>query len=135
MLSFFAYLYPSKGHMNVYTLGLFLMLTRVGFSQLDPFYFGTYINSNETIKFTVYTMDEVVDDCFIVEKELLKEGLSIQHWNGYGHCNGEDGRMEFFLENSASKIPVEFNLLNDGLRSLTIFPLGANSEVYLEKNE
>jgi hypothetical protein len=105
------------------------------FAQLDPFYFGTYVNKEETISFTVYTMDEVVDDCFIVEKDLLKEGLSLQHWSGYGHCNGDDGRMEILLENMDVKIPIEFNLLSGGSRSLTLFPPGSNSEVYLEKNE
>ena len=105
------------------------------YAQLDPFYFGTYVNKEETISFTVYTMDEVVEDCFIVEKDLLKDGLSVQHWNGYGHCNGDDGRMEFSLENSALKIPVEFNLLSGGKRSITLYPPGSNSEIYLEKNE
>jgi hypothetical protein len=121
--------------MKYFAVLLFLFSGGSIFSQLDPFYFGTYVNQEGTISYTVYTMDEVVEDCFIVEKDLLKEGLSVQHWNGYGHCNGDDGRMEILFEDSTLKIPIEFNLLSGGNRSLTLYPPGANSEVYLEKNE
>lgn len=121
--------------MKPYTLYFFLFLSSTAYSQLDPFYFGTYVNVNETIMFTFYTMDEVVDDCFIVEKDSLKLGMSIQHWSGYGHCNGEDGQMEFLLENEDLIIPLEFNLLSSGKRSVTIFPPGEKSETYMEKNE
>ena len=121
--------------MKILVFSAFLFFSIHSFGQLDPFYFGTYVNPSETLSFTVYTMDEVAEDCFIVEKDLFKDGVSIQHWNGYGHCNGDDGRMEFQLENETIKIPIEFNLLSNGLRSLTVFPAGQNSEVYMEKNE
>lgn len=102
-------------------------------AQLDPFYFGSYINSDSTKMITVYTMDEVVDDCFIVEMDDFKQS---KHWDGYGHCNGEDGRMELLFELSTSlKIPIEFGVLANGLKSMTLFHHGENSEVFLEKNE
>ena len=85
--------------------------------------------------FCISAFAQLVEDCFIVEKDLLKEGFSVQHWSGYGHCNGDDGRMEILLENTDVKIPIEFNLLSEGTRSLTLFPPGSNSEVFLEKNE
>jgi hypothetical protein len=121
--------------MKIVLLWLVLVISIPCFSQLDPFYFGTYMNNTQTISYTVYTMDEVVDDCFIVEKDLWKDGISIKHWNGYGHCNGDDGRMELFLDNAGIKIPIEFNLLSNGIRTLTIYPSDKNSEVYIEKNE
>ena len=121
--------------MNVLSFFIFVSIGFSAMGQLDPFYYGTYVNKEETVSFTVYTMDEVAEDCFIVEKDLLKDGLSVQHWTGFGHCNGDDGRMEIVLENTDIKIPIEFNLLSGGTRSLTLFIPGANSEVYPEKNE
>ncbi|MEY4604188.1 MAG: hypothetical protein RIT43_1480 [Bacteroidota bacterium] len=102
-------------------------------AQLDPFFFGSYVNADSSKSITVYTMDEVVDDCFIVEMDNIKES---EHWEGYGHCNGEEGRMELLFERTASvTIPVEFGILANGLKSLTLFYPGENSEVFLEKNE
>jgi len=105
------------------------------FSQLDPFYFGTYLNAAGNESYTVYTMDEVEEDCFIVENDLLTNGTSTRHWEGYGHCNGDNGQMEILFEETNVKWPIEFSILNNGLRSLTLFKPGMNSEVFLEKNE
>ena len=111
----------------------FLLISGILSAQLDPFYFGSYVNSDSSRMITVYTMDEVVEDCFIVEMDNLT--LS-EHWEGYGHCSGEDGRIELLFDRpTLVRIPIEFSILNSGLKSLTIFPPGQNSEVYLEKNE
>ncbi len=121
--------------MKIVVLLIALLTSAVAVGQLDPFYFGTYVNASQTERYTIYTMDEVVEDCFIVEKDRLKEGRSVQHWTGFGHCNGDDGRTEILLENTDTKIPVEFGVLAGGLKSMTIYPPGTNSEIYLENNE
>ena len=109
------------------------IVSRTLFAQLDPFYFGSYTNADSSTMITVYTMDEVVEDCFIVEMDNFDRS---EHWEGYGHCSGEDGRIELLFDLSGSlRIPVEFGILPNGMKSLTLFRPGENSEVYLEKNE
>jgi hypothetical protein len=114
---------------------LFIPFISISYAQLDPFYYGTYRSADASEKYTIYSMDEIEEDCFIVEYDRFQGANVIEHWNGYGHCDGEDGKLEVFKQKGGKPIRIEFALLEMGVRSLTIFPINENSKVFLEFNE
>ena len=114
---------------------LFLFILANSFAQLDPFYFGTYRSANALEKYTIYSMDEIEEDCFIVEYDRFQDAKVVEHWGGYGHCDGEDGKLEVFIQKGGQPIRIEFALLEMGIRSLIIHLESGNTKVFLEFNE
>lgn len=113
------------------------------FSQLDPQFFGSYVNEDLTNGFLIYTMDEVASDCFLVEFELYQGLETISSETGYGHCDGPNGHMEIQLESKGgAKLEVGFSVDEDGFNMLTVynadgttsnyFSLPADEELYAD---
>jgi hypothetical protein len=113
----------------------FLFIIANSFAQLDPFYFGTYKSADALEKYTIYSMDEIEVDCFIVEYDRFQGTKVVEHWEGYGHCDGEGGKMEVFMQKGGKPLRIEFAFLEKGIRSLTIFSDNDYSKVFLEFNE
>lgn len=78
------------------------------YSQLDPKYFGTYIAEDELSFFTVYTMDEVVDDCFVIDFEVYENNELIYGASGFGSCDGPNGHWLIQLEGEKTPREIEF---------------------------
>jgi hypothetical protein len=104
---------------------LFLAICFTGsfsFSQLDPQFFGSYVNDEMTNGFLIYTMDEVASDCFLVEFEMYQGLETISSETGYGHCDGPNGHMEIQLESKGGqKLEVGFALDEAGFNLLTVY--------------
>lgn len=102
------------------------------FSQLDPQFFGTYVNDDMTNGFLIYTMDEVASDCFLVEFELYQGLETISSETGYGHCDGPNGHMEIQLESKGgAKLEVGFTVDELGFNLLTVYNKdGTTTEYY-----
>lgn len=111
------------------------LLSSMSFGQLDPFYFGTYIDDNFSAGYTIYTMDEVVDDCFLVEYERFENYQSVFGVSGFGHCEGENGVMEIQFEDDDIKTQVAFKIDEHGLKSMTILSGEDAGKVYREYND
>jgi hypothetical protein len=88
---------------------LFLFILANSFAQLDPFYFGTYRSANALEKYTIYSMDEIEEDCFIVEYDRFQDAKVVEHWGGYGHCDG-DGLYTLHFDLGITHHPYD----NDG---------------------
>lgn len=113
---------------------ILLTLTNGLFAQLDPIYFGTYMNQDHTAAFTVYTMDEIVDDCFVVEYETYKDGDITFSNSGYGHCDGDNGHLTLIMENMDKSIEVGFEQDKDGLRVMKVYAEDGTVQVFFEFN-
>jgi hypothetical protein len=101
------------------------------FSQLDPQYFGSYVNEDMTNGFLIYTMDEVVSDCFLVEFEMYQGLETISSETGYGHCDGPNGHMEIQLESKGGqKLEVGFTVDEAGFNILTVYNNDATTTEY-----
>lgn len=118
-------------------LGLFLVLIASfnSTAQLDPFFFGTYVDDNFTAGYTIYTMDEVEGDCFLVEFERYENYESVYGTSGFGHCEGEDGKMEIQLENMDEKIQISFGIDEHGMKNLTLLSGQDAGKVFREYND
>lgn len=99
---------------------LFFLITNVN-AQLDPFFYGTYINSEKTASYTIYSMDEVTEVCFIVEFEKYENFQTVFGASGFGHCDTENNRMEISLDNEEKPFEVVFGIEDDGTKTLTFF--------------
>lgn len=120
-----------------FILSLFLTLT-LSFSsiaQLDPFYFGTYVDDNFTAGYTIYTMDEVAGDCFLVEFERYENYESVYGTSGFGHCNDENGTLEIQLENMDEKIQISFGIDEHGMKNLTLMSGEDSGKIFREYND
>lgn len=108
--------------MKQFLLVIFLLLQVSGlFSQLEPQYFGTYKNEEGTAAYTVYTMDEVVSDCFVVEYVEYENGDVVFASTGFGHCEGEEGRLTILLDERKDPIEVGFEMYDDGSKIMKVF--------------
>lgn len=99
-------------------LTIFILATNVN-AQLDPFFYGTYINSEKTFSYTIYSMDEVTDACFIVEFEKYENFQTVFGTSGFGQCDSENNRMEIILDNEEKPFEVEFGVADDGTKILS----------------
>jgi hypothetical protein len=99
-------------------------------AQLDPAYFGSYISEDGTDGFLVYTMDEVAEDCFLVEYEVYDQLEILSSETGYGHCDGENGHMEIIIETNAKKIEVSFSKDEENNNLLTVYSADGSSKAY-----
>jgi hypothetical protein len=96
----------------------FLIVSLQSFTQLDPFYFGTYIDDDFTAGFTIYTMDEVEADCFLVEFERYENYETVFNVSGFGHCEGENGKLEIQFEDAGLKTQVSFSVDEYGMKNM-----------------
>jgi hypothetical protein len=118
--------------MKAFILLLAICFTRsFSFSQLDPQFFGSYVNDEMTNGFLIYTMDEVASDCFLVEFEMYQGLETISSETGYGHCDGPDGHMEIQLESKGGrKLEVGFTVDEAGFNLLTVYNNDATTTEY-----
>jgi hypothetical protein len=107
--------------MRIFSVLLLLFLSAFSFGQLEPQYYGTYMNEDGTSAYTVYTMDEVVDDCFVVEYVEYGKGDIVFASTGFGHCEGEAGHLLIQMENADTSIQVGFEIDEDGLKVMKVF--------------
>lgn len=103
--------------MRFFQLVSFLITFSV-YGQLDPLFFGTYKDELGTEVYSIYTMDEVADDCFIVDYQQFENGQLIRSTSGYGHCDGPNGHMEIKLLDENFNQEVEFKVMNEGLKTM-----------------
>lgn len=123
-------------NMKLFTSLIFtLIISLSSLAQLDPFYFGTYVDDNFTEGYTIYTMDEVEEDCFLVEYEHYENFESVYGASGFGHCEGENGNMEIQFENSDEKVQVLFGIDEHGMKNLTIKSGENSGKVFREYND
>lgn len=113
---------------------LFFLLTSAN-AQLDPFFFGTYIDDGMTSSYTIYTMDEVTEDCFIVEFEKYENFQTVFGSSGYGHCDGENGHMEIRMETDPTPLEVSFELDDSGFKFMTVYYNDSTIGVFKEFTE
>jgi hypothetical protein len=92
------------------------------------------MNQDHTAAYTIYTMDEIVDDCFVVEYEAYQEGDIVFSNSGYGHCDGENGHLTLNMEKSVKSIEVAFEQDEDGLRIMKVFIEDGSIQVFYEFN-
>lgn len=117
--------------MKQIVLALFTLFSLSGaFSQLEPEYFGTYKNEEGTAAFTVYTLDEVVSDCFVVEYLEYKDGNVVFASTGFGHCEGEEGHLTIRLEDRKDPIEVGFEKYEDGSKIMKVFQKDGSVEAF-----
>ena len=108
--------------MKQFLLVFFLFFQFSGlFAQLEPQYFGTYKNEEGTAAYTVYTMDEVVSDCFVVEYVEYENGDVVFASTGFGHCEGEEGHLTILLDDRKDPIEVGFEMYDDGTKIMKVF--------------
>jgi hypothetical protein len=99
-------------------------------SQLDPAFYGTYVDSLLQESFTIYSMDEVAEDCFLVEYERYSNLQLVQSSSGYGHCHGPNGHMEIKLRELDSMLEVSFEKRESGDFTLILYQTGLVQKVY-----
>jgi hypothetical protein len=107
--------------MRIFSALLLLFLSTFSFGQLEPQYYGTYKNEEGSAAYTVYTMDEVVDDCFVVEYVEYEDGDVIFAATGFGHCEGDAGHLLVQMENADTTIQVGFEIDDEGLKVMKVF--------------
>ena len=103
---------------------LFFFLSVHVWSQLDPAFYGTYSDSLLQESFTIYSMDEVAEDCFLVEYERYSNLQLVQSTSGYGHCHGPNGHMEIKLRELDSMWEVWFEVSEAGEYTMTLYQNG-----------
>jgi len=111
-----------------------LIISNNVISQLDPFYFGTYINDSFTQSYTIYFLDETTDDCFLVEYEKYENYQTIYGESGFGTCE-ENGKSKIKLESSESALDIEFGIAEDGLKTMTIDSGNGEKTLFTELSE
>jgi hypothetical protein len=99
-------------------------------AQLDPKFFGTYGDSLFQESYTIYSMDEVAEDCFLVEFERYLNFQVVQSTSGYGHCHGPNGHMEVKLRDVDSFLEVWFQESESGEQSLILYLDGSEPQVF-----
>lgn len=115
-------------------LMLFVLISNVN-SQLDPFYFGTYINLEKTSSYTIYSMDEVTEACFIVEFEKYENQQTVFGASGFGHCESENSGMEIILDTDEKPLKVVFGIEDDGTKIMTFYEEDSSIIVFREMIE
>jgi hypothetical protein len=99
-------------------------------AQLDSKFYGTYGDSLLHETYTIYSMDEVAADCFLVEHERYVNLQLVHTSSGYGHCHGPNGHMEIKLRDIDSLLEVWFEENELGEHSLTVYNDGAIHRVF-----
>lgn len=120
---------------NIFSFLAFFILFQSANAQLDPLYFGTYIDDEMTSSYTIYTMDEVTEDCFIVEYEKYENFQTVFGSSGYGHCDGENGHMEIRMDSDPIPIEVSFELDDSGFKFMTVYYKDSTAAVFKEFTE
>ena len=100
------------------------------YAQLDPLFFGTYKDPLGQEVYSIYTMDEVAEDCFLVDYQQFKNGQLIRSSSGYGHCDGQNGHMEIKLMDENQPQEVVFQLSDDESRTMTRYFSSGEKRTY-----
>jgi hypothetical protein len=117
------------------SLGLvFLILSHSVLSQLDEKYHGIYLSDEGNSDLAIYTLDDVLEDCFIADYTVyapVNENGESAHedfvYSGYGSCDGPNGHWLINLESDGRKITLEV--------SFSMSDLGPALTVYQGKKE
>ena len=98
--------------MNRLLSTVFSLICLISFGQLEPEFHGTYMAEDESASLTVYTMDEVVEDCFLVDYEVYENFALIMSMSGYGSCDGPNGHWLMRFDETGLNLEVEFTRQN-----------------------
>lgn len=113
------------------SLCFLLILWTNSFSQMDPSFYGRYMDKDYTIGYTVYALDEDTENCFLVEFEQYDYEEIIYGDSGIGVCNEETGGLQFFFESTAESLDVVFGMDEYNFKTLTIkFNSGETKVLY-----
>ena len=100
------------------------------YAQLDPLFFGSYKDQLGQEMYSIYTMDEVAEDCFLVDYQQFENGQLIRSSSGYGHCDGQNGHMEIKLMDENQPQEVAFQLSDDESRTMTRYFSSGEKRTY-----
>lgn len=101
------------------------------YGQLDPMFFGTYKDNLGKEVYSIYTMDEVAEDCFLVDYQQFENGELIRSSSGYGHCDGPNGHMEIKLIDEDDNQEVAFQVSVDGVKSMIKYDQKGETKTFL----
>lgn len=105
--------------MKIFSAFLCLILSQTVTAQLDAKYHGVYLSDDGNAQFVIYTMDEVMEDCFIADLTVFapeNENFESAHkdifYSGYGSCDGPNGHWLINLERNGQnrKLEVSFSM-------------------------
>lgn len=107
--------------MRIFLPFVLLMIRSSVFSQLDEKYHGYYLSDEGNAEIAIYTLDEVMEDCFIADYTVyapVNENGESAHddfvYSGYGSCDGPNGHWLINLENNGRKLTLEVSFAMDG---------------------
>jgi hypothetical protein len=100
--------------MRIFLAFVLVAFSSTAFSQLDEKYHGYYLSDEGNAEIAIYTLDEVMDDCFIADYIVyapVNENNESAHeddvFSGYGSCDGPNGHWLINLENNGRKLTLE----------------------------
>lgn len=115
--------------MKIFSAFLCLILSQTAMAQLDAKYHGVYLSDEGNAQLVIYTMDEVMEDCFIADLTVfapVNENFESAHedifYSGYGSCDGPNGHWLINLERNGQnrKLEVSFSM-KDNEPTLTVY--------------
>ena len=108
--------------MKIFSVFTFLILCQSMLAQLDEKYHGVYLSDEGNAELVIYTLDEVMEDCFIAELTVyapVNDNFESAHedlfYSGYGSCDGPNGHWLINLERNGQtrKLEVSFSMRDD----------------------
>ena len=107
--------------MRIFLVVVLAIISSTAFSQLDAKYHGYYLSDEGNAEIAIYTLDEVMEDCFIADYRVYapeNENNESAHeddvFSGYGSCDGPNGHWLINFDNSGRKLTLEvsFEMVN-----------------------
>jgi hypothetical protein len=90
------------------------IITSTVFSQLDAKYHGFYLSDLGNAEIAIYTLDDVMEDCFIADYRVYapenENGDSAHEddvFSGFGSCDGPNGHWFINFDNNGRKLSLE----------------------------
>jgi hypothetical protein len=105
--------------MRNFLVCVLVIISATAYSQLDAKYHGVYLSDEGNAQFVIYTLDDVVKDCFIADLTVfapVNDNFESAHedvfYSGYGSCDSPNGRWSINLERNGQyrKMEVSFSM-------------------------
>jgi len=108
---------------------VFLILSQSVLSQLDEKYHGLYLSDEGNAEIAIYTLDDVMEDCFIADYTVyapVNENGESAHedvvYSGFGSCDGPNGHWLINVESNGRKLTLEVSFsMNDENPVITVY--------------
>ncbi len=115
--------------MRIFFAFIGLLLSHSVLAQLDAKYHGLYLSDEGNAELSIYTLDDVVEDCFIADYTVyapVNENGESAHedvvYSGYGSCEGPNGHWLINVENNGQKLSLEVSFaMNGTYPTLTVY--------------